>query len=455
MVKEVHLQLPSIQSYLPTLPTPREAFVGTLAVVSAYYFRGISGVIAVVAAYSIYRCASTNCPAAQRRITVEKNIRTEFFKRLPKALKSEILNQAPISSEAIAELREEKLDLRDIERLRKIAISACLEEKIDKKELTYIMLSCMVQEMKNKLPGITFDSTYGKSKASLERIVDMFCSCVHIQSHVLGNPASREDAFFVIQRSERLDSRKEYHHTAYIAQTAYPFSFNNGRTLYVFPPHTFENLLVYRYRNPERPLVALGTRSIEKFSDNTHRILSITGGTTVPTPNIESNEALSLPFYLHDCYHLDLDSAMGSDRVFWNAFGSYFLNCSKQAEDSNMKKAFQTLGQFCLDKEFESYKHLPVNEAFLVPLIGLYEIAGKEQVDDKEEPFQCIVDASFVKIVQKSFFHHLKLFLQEHTATLNLRADLSLQGVLESLNSNNEDLKDFNLILNELKTHLQ
>ncbi len=160
----------------------------------------------------------------------------------------------------------------------------------------------------------------------------------------------------------------------------------------------------------------------------------MTGGTTVPTPNIEANEALSLPFYIHDCYHLSLDCAIGRDRIFWNAFGKHLLGCASKFQDPNMKEAFQALAEFCLDKEFEPYKVMPKNTAFLVPLMGLYTIvAGKHGTDDQKEPFQLIKDDSLVKEVRKEFLKEFKKFWNEQAPQLPLRADLTKEEILKRL----------------------
>lgn len=448
------MQVQRITEILPT-----EALVGAVTVASAYYFRGIPAAVpaavCAVVGYGLYRFASATSPINQRRTIIEKNLKTEFFKRLPIPLKTEILNQqSPISPAEISEWGDPELRWNDLERLRRTAITACLEEKISKKELTYVMLACMIKEMQNTFPGIDAYSTYGHH-TSAPRAIANFCSALKISQTVLGNPTSIEDAFFVIKINTPFDSKKEYHHTALLAQQLYPFSFNKKTTLYIFPPHIFEKLLTTLYKEPEKPLPAIGTRQIERFSDSTRRILSITGGTTIPTPNIEANESLSLPFYLHDCYHLNIDSAMGSDRIFFNAFGTYLLKHSKTLQDTDEQKAFQALGQFCLDKEFESYTHIQEkSDAFVAPLIGLYETAGKEQVDDQEEPFQNIVDDLFTKKIQTAYLDHLKLFLETHTPMPNVRPDLSKQGLLNSLNELNPLFNDYKPFLDRLKKHL-
>lgn len=159
----------------------------------------------------------------------------------------------------------------------------------------------------------------------------------------------------------------------------------------------------------------------------------MTGGTTLPTPNIEANEALSLTFYLHDCYHLEIDSAIGQDRVFWNAFGKHLLKCAKETNKKNMKISFQTLAEFCLDKEFNSYKLMPKNQAFIVPLLGLFSVAGKKPTDDQQDPFKMIKDESFVKKVQKELLHHFQTFWKTQVSQLELREDLTIEAIINSL----------------------
>ncbi|MES2273439.1 MAG: hypothetical protein V4487_04550 [Chlamydiota bacterium] len=371
---------------------------------------------------------------------VQQKLKKEIFKRLPQTLKQDILKESTkgaISSEQIALLQTSPSKWKDLEIIRKIAIRSCLEGKISEKELGYIMLYSMAKEMQDKIPGVRFISTYGQPKDVLIKILSPFCRAANIPPEILGNPSLREDAFLVVEMNKPLNAETAYHYTAMLSQALYPFMMRNQETdqkkIYVFSPHIYEKLLAHTYPNHEKPIFALGTRRVETFSDNTQRILSMTGGAMVPTPNIEANEALSLPFYLHDCYHLDIDSAIGSDRVFWNAFGKHLLAYFKEVKDPNMKEAFRSLADFCLDKEFQSYKQMPKNMAFLVPLIGLYTVAGKHATDNKDDQFQLIKDQSFVHEVRQEFLTQLKTFWNKHAPQLSLRSDLTKQELLKVL----------------------
>lgn len=370
--------------------------------------------------------------AALREKVIQQNLKKDFFVRLPQELKQQILIESKLHP-----LSEEKMTLpsnpstEDLLKLQKTAIRACLEGKISEKKLSNLMLFCMVKEAKSKLPGIDSISTRHPQGKGL---VDQFCRLFNIPIEILGDLNSNEDECFIVKMTEQFDPVKDYHYTASISRRVYPYKLSNQEydLIFVFPPHTIEKLLAHcRPQLPEKPRNALGTRKIETFSDNARRILSMTGG-LIPTPNIEANEALSLTFYLHDCYHLDVDSAIGQDRILWNAFGKHLLSCAKKTQDKNEREALQTLGEFCLDKEFDYYRFLPQNQAFALPLVGLFEIAGKRSTEDKDDPFKLIKDEVFAEEVKAMIIQEFETFWK-HSSELKLRPDLTMDNICKEL----------------------
>lgn len=430
----------SISSIVNEISASTKKILGSFSCSDSPYVAATQLALGIFTVYAGYQWCNARLKS-DRVNKVQNNLRKELFKRLPENLKSELVQKStgqPISYRELALLRGDPRTWGDIETIRKIAIQASLEESIHEKELSYVMLYCMAYEMKEKIPGFRFNSTYGMPQDALKNLIDSFCKTHQIAAKILGNPASREDAFVVVQKDLTWETDKPYHYTGMLSELLYPYQLTDQsgkKFLYLFSPHIIEKILAYTYPEmPEKPLFALGTRKIEKFSDNTQRVLSMTGGSTLPTPHIEANEALSLPFYLHDCYHLDIDSAMGRDRMFWNAFGKHLLNVSKTLKEADMQKAFQALGGFCLDREFAYYKQLEKNEAFVLPLLGLYMIAGKQLTDDKDDTFQLIKDEGLVNQVRKELMSQFHIFWRKEAPQLKgLRHDLEKEKILQSL----------------------
>lgn len=415
------------------LPTPKTA-LASIAIAGSFYLGGVPAGLALLSAYTGYSLITENSSrqAVLREKTIQNNLKRDFFVRLPQELKNHILAEAKLNP-----LPQEKMILpanlseQDLKDIQKVAIRACLEDKISEKKLSNLMLFCMVKEAEDKLPGITFTST---RNPEVKGIIDIFCEKFKVPIEILGDLTSSEDECFIVRMAENFNRDEHYHYSALLSRMNYPYRLSSKQfdLILVFPPHTIEKLLAHHHPEmPEKPLAALGTRKVETFSDNTRRILSMTGS-VIPTPNIEANEALSLPFYLHDCYHLDIDSAIGQDRVVWNAFGKHLLAYSKKAPDENVREAFQTLGEFCLDKEFAYYKILSKNQAFAVPLVGLFEIAGKRSTDDKEDPFKLIKDVEFAKDIRTMVIQEFETFWK-NSSHLKLRPDLTMNNICKEL----------------------
>lgn len=289
----------------------------------------------------------------------------------------------------------------------------------------------MAIEMKENLPGIKFMPTRGVAAEKLDSYVNALCKKLNISKEQFFKIVGKDD-FFILDMNEPLNPSLRNHYTAILSGQQYRFTIGeNKRRMFVFPPYVFERFLQHFYGPAyEKPLFVLGTRSVEKLSDNTQRIVSMTGGKTIPTPNIEANESLAFPFYVHDCYHVEIDSAIGEDRVFWNAFGKRLLAESKTADTLDMGEALRTLGEFCLDKEFQNYQNFPKNAAFIIPLLGMFSIAGKRATDDQEDPFKPIGNAGFTQSAQRNFLRLFTRFWQEEVPHLALRKDLTKEEIL-------------------------
>ncbi len=416
--------------------------VASLTVAGAAYAGGIPAALATIAVCGGCQLAAPHYNKwafTQRRIhTVEQNLKRELFVRLPAPLKREIIaetTKSPLSQTELSSLREEP---PQVQRVRKIAIRAGLEGLITDKELGYIMLYGMAKQMQERLPGVSFISTCRQPEATIDELLTPLCKAFRISRQILGNLSSREDACFIVSLRQPLYATILYHYTAILAAEAYPFVLINQQTqerrIYVFSPHIYEKLLAHRYPEmPEKPIFALGTRSIEKFSDNHQRIMSMTSGSEIPTPSIEALESLSLPFYLHDGYHLDIGSAIGVDRIFWNALGKHLLAHSKEVQSPDMAIAFKTIGQFCLDKDFIPYRSRIKNEAFLFPLIGMYKVAGKRPTQNPYKPFEMIKARDFTQQVRQEFLNQFTIFWRQHAPKLLLRQDLTKDNLLEAL----------------------
>lgn len=235
---------------------------------------------------------------------VEKNLITELFKRLPKELKNSAqkkYNEGGVSQEELSILQKDPITWKDRKYVREISIQACLEEKINKEFLSFIMLHWMIAEARLKLPSynILFQSSCDCSRDQVKGLLSPFCKKNQIDLHefesVLGEFSSKEDAFFVVDMDKTYQD-KPFHYTAALSREVYPFSIEldsgKRKRLFIFQPHIFEKVLKKLYpKYFEKPLMVLGTKKIEKLSDDTQRVLSLTGGTTIPTPNIEANEA--------------------------------------------------------------------------------------------------------------------------------------------------------------------
>ncbi len=377
--------------------------------------------------------------------TVQQNLQKEFFKRLPGELKAEILDQSRekgITDEELDQLDDPRA-WRDRDSIRKMAIRACMEGKLSEKRLGHVMLHCMIEDAKVSLPGkIKSLSTRGLSHENIQKHLKPFCTRKEIDQKefldILGDPSCEEDAFFIVDMDPIDNPHLPFRFTAMLSRELYPYFIPNKekKRLYVFQPHVYERVLrFFHSENPEKPLFVLGTRNMERFSDNERRVLSMTGG-PIPTPNIEANKAWPFFFYLHDGFHIDLDSAMGLDRNFWNGFGKHLLDYSKHCADLNMRQAFKTLGECCVDKEFQQYLDPSLTKlngfTFLFPFITLLEVAGKKQVDDQEMPFQPICqDPAFATHVQKQFFDQLQSFWKEKVPRLELKPEIRSKKFLE------------------------
>lgn len=421
----------------PYLPSWREAGLTTVATAGTLYLAGIPAAITALACYTGYKLVFSQCRTNSLE-RIQEKLNQELFKRLPKALKETILAESvtPISREQVA-LLQDPTKWNNLEIIRKTAIRACLEGKIDEKELSYVMVHCMVLDNCKDFPQTQFFSSKSRNFAGITQLLSPLCQSKGISTEELLGVIG-DDPFFVVQTKCEFDIQTPYHHTAKIAYEQYPFSLKGEGSLkraYVFLPHTYEKLLAHFYPDsPEKPLSVYGTKEVERLSHPTHRVLSMTGGTTIPTPNIEANEARALPFYLHDCYHLEIDSAIGPDRVFWNGLGVHLLKFAKEQQDPDRQLAFQTLGEFVLDKEFEPYRiGLPKNQAFLLPFLGMHEVAGKKATEDQNDPFKPIGDASFTESIRNDLFAQIGKFWRQQAHMLKLRGDLTKTGLLKSI----------------------
>lgn len=83
-----------------------------------------------------------------------------------------------------------------------------------------------------------------------------------------------------------------------------------------------------------------------------------------------------------------------------------------------------------MDKEFEYYRFLPQNQAFALPLVGLFEIAGKRSTEDKDEPFKFIKDRVLAEDVKAMIIQEFETFWK-HSSELNLRSDLIMDNIFQ------------------------